>query len=148
MDDEEQKVYDDIATYGWHAMNVFAEAESPGFQYSVGFQRTFAHPEILIFGQHSAVMHGMLSRIADGLQAGRRYDGGRGADDILDGYACLFRPIPTATLSEYLGWAVWYYGEESFAALQCIWPDRSGNYPWDSGASEELRRREPILHPG
>ena len=148
MDAAERKVHDDIATYGWHAVNVFEDDAGPGFQYSVGFYRTFSHPEILIFGQHSNVMHGMLTRIATGLRSGRRYDGGTPADDILDGYLCLFRPIPRDAVPFHLGWAVWYYGDESFPSLQCIWPDPLGQYPWDPQASNELKRREPILHPG
>ena len=148
MDDAEQKVHDDIATYGWHTVNVFEDDVGPGFQYSIGFHRTFGHPEVLIFGQRSDVMHGMLTRIATGLRAGRRYDDGAPAGDILDGYECLFRPIPATAVPEYFGWALWYYDDEPFPTLQCIWPDRRGIYPWDSEASEELRRREPILHPG
>jgi hypothetical protein len=148
MDAAEQKVHDDIAAYGWHAVNVFEDEVGPGFQYSIGFYRSFSHPEVLILGQRSNVMHGMLTRIATGLREGRRYDTGRAADDILDGYLCMFRPIPGDAVPFYLGWATWYYGEESFPSLQCIWPDTSGQYPWDPEASAELKRREPILHRG
>jgi len=148
MDEKEQKVHRDIAKYGWHAVSVFEKGEAPDFQYSIGFQRTFNHPEILIFGLEVDVMHGMLDRIAHGLRAGQRYDVGIAAADILVGYSCLFRPIPKNRFRDYFGWALWYYADESFAALQCIWPDLSGRFPWDPDASDEVRRREPILHPG
>jgi hypothetical protein len=148
MDEKEQKVHRDIAKYGWHAVSVFDEGDAPDFQYSIGFQRTFGHPEVLILGLEVDVMHGMLDRIAYGLSAGKRYDMGVAAPDILVGYSCLFRPIPKSRFREYLGWALWYYGEESLGALQCIWPDLSGRFPWDPDASDEVRRREPILHPG
>jgi hypothetical protein len=90
-------------------------------------------------------MHGMLSHIADRIKSGVRFDHGTDADDILDGYRCLFRSIPPHEIPEYLGFAHWFYKGAAFPALQCIWPDRAGLYPWDEEASNELRRRQPIL---
>jgi hypothetical protein len=126
-------------------MNVFEDKDGPGFQYSIGFFRSFNHPEVLIFGQQSKVMHGMLARIADAIREGKHYTAGTEAEDILDGYRCVFRSVPTELVPEYLGHAQWYYEYDEFPVLQCIWPDRGGRYPWDSEASEELRRREPVL---
>ena len=129
-------------------MNVAEHDRGPGFQYSIGFQRTFDHPEVVIFGQRAEVMHGMLTAIADELRAGRRYDDGRPVSDLLDGYVCLFRPVPPARVPDFFGRALRYYGHEPFAALQCIWPDLSGHYPWDPAASVELRWYQPVLDPG
>jgi Domain of unknown function (DUF4262) len=126
-------------------MNVFEDKDGPGFQYSIGFFRSFKHPEVLIFGQQSNVMHGMLSRIADGIREGKRYVAGAKADDILDGYQCVFRTVPPGLLPEYLGFARWFYENEEFPVVQCIWPDLKGRYPWDVEASAELQRREPVL---
>ena len=67
-------------------MNVFEGKEGPGFQYSIGFFQSFKHPEVLIFGQQSKVMHGMLARIADAIREGKRFAAGSDAEDILDGY--------------------------------------------------------------
>ena len=145
MTPAEQSIHDDVQRFGWSAMNVFEDKEGPGFQYSIGFFRSFKHPEVLIFGQQSKVMHGMLTRIADGIREGKRYAAGSEAEDILDGYRCVFRRVPIELVREYLGHAQWYYDYDEFPALQCIWPDRGGRYPWDADASEELRRREPVL---
>jgi hypothetical protein len=142
---EEQSIHDDVQRFGWSAMNVFEDKEGPGFQYSIGFFRSFKHPEVLIFGQQRNVMHGMLTRIADGIREGKQYAAGTEAEDILDGYRCVFRIVPSKLVPEYLGFANWFYDYKEFSVVQCIWPDREGRFPWDSEASEELRRREPIL---
>lgn len=145
MDAAERKIHEDVARYGWHAMNVLPEGDRPGFQYSIGFFKTFGHPEVLIVGQRREVMHGMLSAVAEGLRAGRRYEAGTDAGDLLPGYRCLFREIPQDQYGQHLGWAIRFYGGRAFPAVQCIWPDRRGIYPWDAEASEELRRQEPVI---
>jgi hypothetical protein len=142
---EEQSIHDDVQRFGWSAMNVFEAKEAPGFQYSIGFFRSFNHPEVLIFGQQSKVMHGMLTRIASGIREGNRYAVGTEAEDILDGYRCVFRTVSSELVPEYLGFANWFYDYEEFPVVQCIWPDRAGRFPWDPEASAELRRREPVL---
>ncbi len=148
LDEVQRKVCADVATYGWSAINVLGTDHTAPFQYSIGFYHTFGHPEILITGLPTATMHAMLTAIASGLQAGRRYDEGLPATDLLHGYDCLFTPVPLDRLPIYFGEAHRYYCEEPFPALQCVWPDRDGRFPWDPEFDESLKQQEPILHPG
>ena len=46
----DKKLLDDVETYGWHVIKVMADETGPGFGYSVGFFRTFGHPEAIIIG--------------------------------------------------------------------------------------------------
>ena len=145
MDPAEQKVHDDIATFGWHCIKVHEDSEGPGFAYTVGFQRTFTHPEVIVFGQAPEVMHGMLNRIAERLRGGHPHTAGQSYWGILDEYKCHFLAVSPQLLSEYVGWARWYYKDEPLTVLQCVWPDRQGKFQWEPGASSALADRQPLL---
>jgi hypothetical protein len=145
MDAAEKAVHDHIATYGWHCVKVAEDEEGPGFAYTIGFQRSFGHPEVIVFGQHPEVMHAMLSRIAERIRAGQTHVAGTDSWGILDDYKCWFLQVGTAHFREYVGWARWYYGSEPFELLQCVWPDRSGKFQWEEDAHPALHTRQPLL---
>src|SRR5688572_25938808 len=105
MDAAEKAVHDHIATYGWHCVKVAEDEEGPGFAYTIGFQRSFGHPEVIVFGQHPEVMHAMLSRIAERIRAGQTHVAGTDSWGILDDYKCWFLQVGTAHFREYVGWA-------------------------------------------
>jgi hypothetical protein len=56
-DQSEQKVLDDIETFGWHCVHIMAEGEFPEYSFTVGLFHTYEHPELIIFGLHSEVAH-------------------------------------------------------------------------------------------
>ena len=41
--------------------------------------------------------------------------------------------------------ACWLHGGADFEALQLIWPDTAGVWPWDAAASEGFRASQPLL---
>ena len=146
MDKAEQKALADIATYGWHCINVQEDAEGPGFAYTVGFNRTFGHPEVILFGLSPEVMHGLLDRIAGRIRSGHSHLAGESYWGIATEFQCHFLAVPEGRQSTYVGWARWYYKDEPFDLLQCTWPDRNGRFPWEADASQVVRNRQPILH--
>jgi hypothetical protein len=44
-----------------------------------------------------------------------------------------------------MGYAVWFYGRDEFAVLQCVYPDLSNRLPWDEGFDGSWRSRQPLL---
>jgi len=46
-----------------------------------------------------------------------------------------------------MGYAVWFYGGDDFSALQCVYPDLEGHFPWDGGFDANWRNRQPLLFP-
>ena len=48
--DGDQDMSRDIETRGWHIVSVAETAESPGWAFTVGLHRSYAHPEIVIVG--------------------------------------------------------------------------------------------------
>ena len=58
---------------------------------------------------------------------------------------CHFRAVHPANYPSFLGYAGWYYGGGGFPALQCVWPDPEGLFPWEAGFAAPLRAQQPDL---
>ena len=87
----------------------------------------------------------MLNAAGEAVRAGQAYTVGQNSDDILHGYSCTFRPVPRGQYEAYLGSALRYYDGADFPALQLIWPDREGRYPWAAPDDAWIRRAQPVL---
>jgi hypothetical protein len=145
-DEDEQRLIDDVERVGWHLVGVEEDSEGPGFVYSVGMYHTWSQPEIIVFGLSSvAKMIEMINALGDEMRQGAGFDDWHENDHILEGSRCMFRKVERDIYAEYLGHAVWFYAGRDFPALQCVWPDQGGHYPWEPEFAEELTRRQPML---
>lgn len=135
----------DVATHGWHVINVLPELDSPAFSYSIGMFATLEHPEVIIIGLSSSSAHGIINGLGDQVREGKRFAAGNVYDDLLEGYKATFRVVPAAQFRNYLGYARWYYEGDDFAALQLVYPDSQGRWPWDPAATADFRQSQPVI---
>jgi hypothetical protein len=140
----EEKVIHDVEVFGWHVIKVLADDAGPAFAYTIGLRRRFEHPELIIFGLPLDVMHAVLNLAGNAIKAGRRYEPGSETDELLEGYPCRFVPFPRNAHEDFLGHARRFYEGADFSTMQCVWPDREGRYPWDSGVSAEFKELQPL----
>lgn len=56
-----------------------------------------------------------------------------------------FGPVAGMHRKGYMRSACWLHGGAGFEALQLLWPNTSGIWPWDKEASDWLRCRQPLL---
>ncbi len=90
-------------------------------------------------------MGGILNNIGDDIKGGIRYEVGKEYPEIVEDYKCSFQKISQKFYVDYLGTAMWFYKGKSFPALQCVYPDMAGRYPWDAKCNPELREMQPVL---
>lgn len=123
-----------IKRYGWHFLYVFdPEGKRENFGYSIGFEQTFSHPEVLIFGLPKEPCHGIMSVLAEGLESGMVFEVGERVSGILqEDLTVMFKTVKPEAYSQYLGTAVDYY-EKNFRALVMFWPDESNTLPTENG---------------
>lgn len=146
VDASEQKVRDDVRQHGWHVVIIPDDDEGPGFAYSIGMEKTLGHPEIILFGLPGELMHWMINQIGGRVRDGERLEPGTRIDGLLEGAACVLQPVAPVHFRDHFGYALWFYLGPSFRALQCFWPARAtGLFPWDDGAPDDLRERQPDL---
>ena len=114
--------------------------------YSIGFWHQYKHPEVIIIGldgELSGRIINMLNRLIR--DKGRKFDGGTTAGDILEGYSCYFEKIEPGNFGEWLAGDDWLYADREYEAVQMIWPDLSGAFPWASTVDPEMRRMQPLI---
>ena len=107
----DNRIQDNINDYGWHFLFVFdSEGDNEDFAYSVGFEETFNHPEIMIFGFDKDAAHAVLSNIASDLKEGLRYATDKRFNGVLgNNYTVMFKQVMAEAFEEYLGTAVAFY---------------------------------------
>lgn len=141
----EQKVIDDVATYGWHCINIHPDAGDVGYAFTIGLFKSYGHPELIIFGLPGKVAHQILGIAADAAKAGNPIDLTQPTDDLLHGYACRFAEVPRSQYREYVGFCRWYYRGDDFPLQQVVWPSRAGLFPWDPEAGPDFKAAQPVI---
>ncbi len=146
-DDSDRKLLSDVAQHGWHVPHVLADESGPSFTFSVGFYLKFGHPEILVMGLSQPVAHKLINLIGCHLMAGRVFRPRERIEDLADGFACSVIPIAIEHYQEYLGYCIWFYRslEQPFPALQLIWPDKQGRFPWEGNYDQSFFRFQKLL---
>lgn len=145
QDAGEQRVIDDIASFGWHCVSVLAEGTEGPYCFTVGLFHKFQHPELIICGLKREVAHQILWNAVEGLTRGNRIDLKAATDELLVGYSCCFVEIPKSSYHEHVGWARWYYDGDDFPLYQIVWPSRDGYFPWHASATPEFREVQPVI---
>lgn len=144
-DDSERRTVADVQQHGWHVVKVMEDDEGPAFAYTVGLFHTFGHPELIVVGMPLEAGHAVLNIAGEAIRGGRRYTVDATSDEFIEDRACTFRRMPKAQYEAYLGWALWFYDGPSFPALQMVWADRDGRWPWDEAADADFREDQPVI---
>ena len=145
LSDSERDILKRREAHGWF-VNVIAEDEvGPGFAYSFGLFEEFGHPEIIIFGLGKDTMQTLVNDMGNHIRAGTMYGDGERSDSLIEGYTCVFRNVNPIHFGDTFTWATWFYGDPIFPALQLIWPDKQGRFPWEPEFNPRLRGRQPSL---
>jgi hypothetical protein len=131
------KVENDIDEHGWHVLSVFGE-DAPSFSYSIGFTETLDHPEVLMSGLDTKLMHNLINDIGNLIKQGHSFSANDLSNKVLNGFPVKFIAVTNENKEEYFRAACSIYGEEEFVALQCLWPDKNGVFPENSSKSQEV----------
>lgn len=144
----EQQVLDNVEKYGYSVVHV-AESfngpeEEPGFSYSIGLFKTFQLPEILLIGLDHELRHTLIDNICIDYEEGNGLNVGAFNPDIVEHFDCLVVEVEKEHYAEYLGWARWFYKGDEFPAVQVVYPDTLGCFPWDKDFSRHIK--QPVLN--
>ena len=148
----EQGIIENIEKHGWFCMNVFdPEGEAPCFAYSIGFTKTLAAPEFIIFGLDSKLMHSMLWNIFRQIKSGAAVETDKIWEDLLEGYDCVGRLAKSSDLySKYVCSSDWFWRRQGYdghpPVHQIIWPGaKKGLFPWEEGCDDYVILQQPQL---
>jgi hypothetical protein len=144
----DEQLMANIAAHGWHFVHVAAEENSPPFVFTIGLFEKRNHPEIILMGLPPQAAHGILNVLMVKIfGGGERMEPFARHDDVTETFPITFVPVAFEHYEEYLGYANWYYGSlpGPYPALQLVWPDKSGKFPWEPGYEEAFHALQPIL---
>ncbi|WP_051749200.1 DUF4262 domain-containing protein [Nevskia soli] len=151
-DSSDRKLLADVKEYGWHIVEVFDNVPSdrprPSFCFSVGLFLNHEHPEIVLMGLPGMAVGRIINQVGAFIRDGGRIIPEKRYNDFIPGREVIFRPIDDSQYGEYLGTALWFYRSllpKSFPALQLVWPDKSGVFPWEDGFAQEYSSLQHAL---
>lgn len=127
-----QKIANNVLTRGYHLVNVLGDTrtEQPTVTYSVGLFHTFRHPEIVMFGIPKELSNVVLDTLIKTwvieqkqvFIAGETYRG-------LTNRPAEFTIIPQNLVDAHLTGCRWFYSNNEFPVLECIWGTKPANLP-------------------
>jgi hypothetical protein len=136
---------DDVEQSGLHVVQLPPSGSLPAGSHTVGLWQQFEQPEVVVFGLPDEVAADLLEAIADEVDAGRRFLGGQRHEGLLQDYPVRFVDVPRGRYAECLAAACWAYEGDAFPAVQLVWPDKQGRWPWDPAARDGFAARQPVL---
>lgn len=146
LDDIDTRAISDVKRYGWHVLIVGAGEEvdeEPVFAYSIGMMHSLGHPEVLMSGQPSVLLHTWINTIGEQITAGHPLQVGVVREGVVDGFAVTAERVTAAARDEAVCMLRSFYRRDDVPAMQCVWASPEGHFPWQAGAPTELRRRQP-----
>jgi len=144
LDERERDFIRNIREHGWFRTSVFGDGQNPSFSYTTGFWLTLGFPEIVVFALKPETAHAVLWDIWNDIRQDRTPAIGEPAD-LFGNHKGYLLPVRQAEYSNHLGWNRWFYGGDDFPCVQMVWPDREGQFPWDSEFDAGFQDDQPDL---
>ena len=138
-----------IDEYGWAVQAIGDQCSVPGccasrrgpeeadFGYTVGLTRFHGHPELIVTGVPQIDTPRPLNALGERVRSGQRLTAGELVSDVL---ACSCRvalvEVDPRESMRHLVYANLLYrnaGAPPVPALQVVWPDDGGRFPWQPG---------------
>ena len=141
-----QHILDEIEDKGFTIPYIESDGYNPRFGYSIGLYKTFNHPELILIGLDVESTSAIINNIQSEIEKGTKFIEGVDYHGFLVDLPIQFVEVRKENYKDYLGYAGWYNGNSiNFPALQVVWPDRDGNYPWETNFNEKFRFKQPLL---
>lgn len=146
-----RRIRRDIRRQGWAAVPLCDETETVFWTYTVGFDETLNHPEIVMSGASDRVTREVLGRVYQAVKSGTLVIEDGMAWKLLGHGRNVWRQVHwTRMTRDWCLLAICRRRELSgdphgLTAFQLVLPDETGLFPWEAGYREELRAHEPEL---
>jgi len=137
-----------VRVQGWAMASVRTTTRRAGFSYTIGLTRHHGHPELLASGLTGPEAGGLLTELARQVRAGRRFASG---DVLSPAGAHRLQLVGVADPAQLTHAQAIYAGPAGpVPALQVVWSDADGHWPWQPGwpgrASDQPLFGLPVHH--
>ncbi len=146
MDKLKQETLNNISHYGCHILHVMAEGELPPFSYSIGIEKNFCFPELVVVGLKRELAHGIINEYKHRIKCGELFEPNHFYPGFLEGFNVYFIEVASKHYSAYFGWGRGLYDGNNFRVMQLVYPTTSNIWPWDSNALDSYLTWQPLLN--
>ncbi|MFI8291600.1 DUF4262 domain-containing protein [Streptomyces sp. NPDC085614] len=144
-DHTDLRTIEQVRDHGWSVVMVPADAEGPGFAYTIGLWHTHRVPELAVFGLDIGTMRVLLNTLGRQAAAGTVLESGREYEEVVEGRPVALRTADLRWYREFFGGAIAFHRRPPFPVLQVVWPDAEGRFLWQVGTAEPYGRSQPRL---
>jgi len=145
----EKEALDNIEKYGCHVVCVMGNEDEPSFAYSVGIYKTSGAPELIVIGLKPQLAGSNVNQYHRRVKDGEVFTPGKLYSGFLKKFEVMFEPVdkscPAYANVGYFALDRRLYGEDDFEALQMVFPDTSGVWPWEAAATDWFKACQPLL---
>lgn len=145
MNDTNSQTALDMEQYGLTVIIVKRTGYLPSFAYSIGLWQKFGHPELICFGLDERMLHGIINEAAAIVKEGNKIVTEVSYNEILKNFPVWFIAVDQRNIGDYFGRAIDHYRSAEFPALQLVWPDNTGKFPWEEEFDKNIFRNQPLL---
>lgn len=133
-----------IKEYGYTVIFVFAgesDEDSAPFAYTVGLTEK-GHPEMIVFGMPHTTAHRLISLAVEQLLEDKLVIG----EPVSEIATCdmIFQHVEPSRAADYIYQAN-DRAKRDLPAIQMVWPDRNGKFPWDADFEKEFEGKQIML---
>jgi hypothetical protein len=148
LDDYPRDLIHNIETYGFQVTSVFdPKGKAPNFAYSIGIQKTTGQPEMIVFGMRPRIAHYLISTYFEQVKAGQHFAPNRQQSGFSKKFPIFIQPVSRRKCNQYMAGADGFYGPLGYQAVQLIYPDKHGRWPWSTNAEPNFRSSQTLLGP-
>lgn len=143
----------DVRRQGWAAAPLCDEAARLFWTYTIGFDETLGHPEIVTTGASDRIVRETLWRVFQAVKRGELEIHDGMSWDLVGHGRYVWREVHATRLTPNADWLLmalhrrWERtgSPQGMRAFQLVPADDRGLFPWEAGYDELLRDHEPQL---
>ena len=138
-----RKLRERIGRKQWTVLQVLPDKSGPVFYYTVGLTAR-GLPELLLFGLDARTGEKALENIATMLVRGMPHADGTLLHDVLCDVPVTLRDLLPLKTRTHLRYAEEFF-PDGVRAMQVIWPDMAGHFPWQQDFDKALAAYQTLL---
>ncbi|WP_160713261.1 DUF4262 domain-containing protein [Chitinophaga solisilvae] len=140
-----KKIQKGIDKDGCFFIVVPPENHVPGYVYSIGLFQKFNHPEIICIGLEEDDLGTLVNNACELVKRGQTLCLSTNYTEFLQGVSVQFLLVDKLHYPYYLNEAIDFYDSSDYPAIQLIWPDEQGLFPWEPEYNSDYKFLQPLL---
>ncbi|PUZ25362.1 hypothetical protein DCC81_13770 [Chitinophaga parva] len=137
-----------VTQHGWVVVPMLGNEQDalPDFAHTIGLWGNFRHPEILVMGLPGEAAQALLHRLSSMVKEGKQLPVHADITGVIEDLPVRLLPVDASNIPDFFGAAAIQYDGFTFPALQMVWADKAGKWPWEREFDSALAWRQLFLH--